>query len=356
MTNRARGWVWALAFSALVWFGLIWAFWPGPAAAQSAPNALLGWACKTSQPVGWCAVSDTNPAPVDGIGVAGTPAGGVLTVQGVTSMEPVVVGCETDATGLCKAEDAVAVTADSGVAMLGVVTDGATGLAASGDYGIIGTDTAGNSRIVGSIASATTDSGNPLKIGGVHNTTPPTVTNGQRVDAQSDTNGNLRVNLAMGTSTGADAISNTSIVAQPTGKGSSTALGYMGTVALLYNGSTWDRTRSGGVTGMTGVNLQATTTGGASFLNIAAGQATTVVKSGAGTLYRIILNSAATATNTTTIYDNTAASGTVIGRPAVTTATLPTTLDYGDVGLAFATGLTIITATANGGDMTVIYK
>lgn len=101
------------------------------------------------------------------------------------------------------------------------------------------------------------------------------------------------------------------------------------------------------------VSFGAAATGGYSFLNIAAGQATTTVKSGAGTLHSIVLNSAATATNTTTIYDNTAASGTVIGRPAVTTATVPTTLLY---DLAFATGLTIITATANGGDMTVVYK
>jgi len=100
----------------------------------------------------------------------------------------------------------------------------------------------------------------------------------------------------------------------------------------------------------------ATTTGGASFLNIAAGQATTTVKSGAGTLYAICLNSAATATNTTTIYDNTAASGTVIAIPAVTTATVPTTLTFGPAGLAFATGLTVITATANGGNMTFVYK
>lgn len=100
----------------------------------------------------------------------------------------------------------------------------------------------------------------------------------------------------------------------------------------------------------------ASATGGASFLNIAAGQATTTVKSGAGTLYAIVLNSAATATNTTIIYDNTAASGTVIGRPAVVTATVPTTLTFGPAGMAFATGLTIITATANGGDMTIVYK
>lgn len=104
------------------------------------------------------------------------------------------------------------------------------------------------------------------------------------------------------------------------------------------------------------VTPQAVATGGASFLNIAAGQATTVVKSGAGTLYALVLNSAATATNTTIMYDNTAGSGTAIGRPAVTTATVPTTLTFGAAGLAFATGLTIVTATANGGDMTVIYK
>lgn len=110
-----------------------------------------------------------------------------------------------------------------------------------------------------------------------------------------------------------------------------------------------------GIASMTPVQVSsgAAATGGYSFLNIAAGQATTTVKSGAGTLHSIILNSAATATNTTTIYDNTAASGTVIGRPAVTTATVPTTLIY---DLAFGTGLTIITATANGGDMTVTYK
>lgn len=95
---------------------------------------------------------------------------------------------------------------------------------------------------------------------------------------------------------------------------------------------------------------------GHSFLNIAAGQATTVVKASAGRLFAIVLNSAAAASNTTVVYDNTAASGTVIGRPAATTATIPTTITYGPYGLAFATGLTIITGTANGSDMTVIYK
>lgn len=89
------------------------------------------------------------------------------------------------------------------------------------------------------------------------------------------------------------------------------------------------------------------------YKNIAAGQATTVVKASAGYLHSITLNSAATATNTTVVYDNASGSGTVIARPAATTATVPTTLTY-DVYCPL--GITIITATANGSDMTVSYR
>lgn len=101
------------------------------------------------------------------------------------------------------------------------------------------------------------------------------------------------------------------------------------------------------------VSVPALASGGYSFLNIAAGQATTVVKASAGTLHTISLNSAATATNVTTVYDNATGVGTVIAIPNVVAATVPTTLLF---DLAFANGLTIITATANGGNMTVTYK
>lgn len=46
-------------------------------------------------------------------------------------------------------------------------------------------------QVSGNVASAATDSGNPVKIGAVFNTTLPTVTNGQRVDLQADANGRL---------------------------------------------------------------------------------------------------------------------------------------------------------------------
>lgn len=121
---------------------------------------------------------------------------------------------------------------------------------------------------------------------------------------------------------------------------------------MVFNGTTWDRLRGTAAAGAT-VNLAANATGGYSYSHIAAGQATTTVKSGAGTLHTITFNSPATATNVTTVFDSTTGSGTVIAIPSVTALPFATTLTY---DLAFATGLTILTATANGGDMTVTYK
>jgi len=50
--------------------------------------------------------------------------------------------------------------------------------------------------LAGNVASGSTDSGNPVKTGGVFNTTLPTVTTGQRVDTQSDARGRQIVTSA----------------------------------------------------------------------------------------------------------------------------------------------------------------
>lgn len=52
----------------------------------------------------------------------------------------------------------------------------------------------------GNVASGATDSGNPVKFGAVFNTTLPTVTTGQRVDAQATSRGTLRTTLYGGAS------------------------------------------------------------------------------------------------------------------------------------------------------------
>lgn len=91
--------------------------------------------------------------------------------------------------------------------------------------------------------------------------------------------------------------------------------------------------------------------GGFNYSNITlAAPTTTTVKSGQGILHTITFNKP-TATCVVTIYDNTAASGTVIGTITVPASPMPVTLTY-DVN--FGTGLTITTATA-ASDITVSY-
>jgi hypothetical protein len=91
--------------------------------------------------------------------------------------------------------------------------------------------------------------------------------------------------------------------------------------------------------------------GGDNFTNITTAT-TTTVKSGDGVLKSIVIN-AAVANGVITIYDNTAASGTLIG-----TITLPATLlDSQYVlpyGVRFSTGLTIVTSAAT--NLTAIWN
>ena len=93
------------------------------------------------------------------------------------------------------------------------------------------------------------------------------------------------------------------------------------------------------------------TIGGYNSVNItAAAPTTTAVKTGAGILHAITLNKP-TATAVITVYDNTAASGTVLATITVPASPQPVTLLY---DITFTTGLTITTATA-ASDITVSY-
>lgn len=60
-----------------------------------------------------------------------------------------------------------------------------------------------NAAVVGNAASGASDSGNPVKAGGVFNTSAPTLTTGQRGDLQLDSSANLKVNIAAGSASGA---------------------------------------------------------------------------------------------------------------------------------------------------------
>lgn len=93
---------------------------------------------------------------------------------------------------------------------------------------------------------------------------------------------------------------------------------------------------------------------GYSYAHIAAGAAAThVIKASAGTLRAICFNGPATSTNVTTVYDNASGAGNVIAVPSATAVTFPECETF---NIAFVNGLTIITTTANGGDMTISYQ
>ena len=79
---------------------------------------------------------------------------------------------------------------------------------------------------------------------------------------------------------------------------------------------------------------------------------TTTIKSGAGILRRVVINTRGGITNTLTIYDNTSGSGTVIA--AIDTVNgVSGNFEY---NVAFSTGLTVVNATGTSADITVIYE
>lgn len=99
----------------------------------------------------------------------------------------------TGATNLGKAEDTAHTSGDTGVFGLALANEAQTVLAQDGDYIGHGADTKGNTFVTGPVASAATDSGNPVKIGGKYNSAVQAFTNGQRADLQVDQRGGLLI-------------------------------------------------------------------------------------------------------------------------------------------------------------------
>lgn len=89
---------------------------------------------------------------------------------------------------------------------------------------------------------------------------------------------------------------------------------------------------------------------GWSFQNITT-STTTTVKSGAGVLHLVNVNALGTVASTTTVYDNTAGSGTKIA--TINSLTLSGPFQY---DIAFSTGLTLVTTGTQAPDITVSYR
>lgn len=206
--------------------------------------------------------------------------------------------------------------------------------------------------IGGNVANDAADSGNPIKIGGVYSSSGAltSFTVGDRGDAQIDVNGNLRVALTARLGSGADGASNSSIAsAVSSSNGGNTGL--LTTAPSMFNGTTWDRTRSiagtfGAATGVMAVEMA-----GASFSHITT-NTTTVVKATAGILHKVIINTKGATANVLTLYNDTTG-GTANAIAVIDTTTGVDNIDY---DLGFSNGLQAVTATGTAADITIVYR
>lgn len=197
-------------------------------------------------------------------------------------------------------------------------------------------------QVQGNVASGATDSGNPVKTGGVNMTTQPTLTDGQRGDTQLDTRSNTKVTLfANNTTTNIGARADNADAAGVSSVANNLSVS---TRLNVYNGTSWDRMR-GDTNGTYMIPVPvAAITNSLSNSTSTAYEASRVVKASAGRLFKIIgYNSKATAQfiqifNSTTVPADTAVPVTVI--TAAGSSNFEITMSAG-YGRYFSTGMAI---------------
>lgn len=191
----------------------------------------------------------------------------------------------------------------------------------------------------------------PVPIGGKYNATSPTYTDGDRVQAQFTSLGGLRTKLMASATADVNTFNFNTDSALIINSSAFNMLGVVSLSGVLGPSSTWERMRSIAASFGSDDGVAASEVAGSPFSRIST-NTTTTVKSGAGILHKIVINTKGASANIATVYDNTAGSGTVIA--IIDTVNLnPQSLIY---DLAFATGLTIVTATGTAADITVVYR
>lgn len=332
----------------------------------------------TGVPIDWAA-----DVLVVGKGVAGTPAGGVLSVQGVAGGTPLPVSGTFSSAGPT-ADDATATgfpvqVAGKYTAAMPTYADGDTAqlrLTAKGNL-IIGGMTADDAA-----APVAADS-YPVPVGGKYNATLPAYTDGDRTQAQFTANGHLLVagfsaddaaavgnplpvggkyNAALPNYTDGD---RTQLQFLARGQLAVTLLGSSGTTltsgagasdanaigtgisafsfGAQWSGATWERARS--ISGSFGspIGVAATEQAGSPFAHLTT---TTLVKTGAGILHKVVVNTLSA--GSISIYDNVSGTGSPI---AIINGGVERSINY---DLAFATGLNVVVTGTP--DVTVVYR
>lgn len=205
-----------------------------------------------------------------------------------------------------------------------------------------------NAQVVGTVASAATDSGNPLKTGGVFNTTQPTVTTGQRVDTQTTNRGETLVTISNG------ALSSPVQAVNDGMSGTPNALAVVGYTGLASTGGFEARARDislgliGGVgTVATSIAPTSVAPAGIAPTVTSAVASSLVAKAAAGNLYHWTVTSGASA-GFVMIFDATSApvDGAVTPKECVVVAANSTVRDaQADIPDRFTTGITIVFST-----------
>jgi hypothetical protein len=192
-----------------------------------------------------------------------------------------------------------------------------------------------NAQVVGNVAAAATDSGNPVKAGGVYTAAAPTLTDGQRGNLRLDPAAFLYSIVAGPGTYHQDAIPDGDISALR-------ANGFffpVQTAGLVFNGATWDR--APGSTAGSYTVPKPVTSGGLTPLRLV-GATNGVIKASAGQLYTGTLTNANAAIRYLQIY-NKATAGTLSTDTPLMTVPLPPNatvmIDFSGIGGAFATGI-----------------
>lgn len=195
------------------------------------------------------------------LGTAGTASSDVITIQGITSMTPIlatVTGTVTANAGTNLNTSALALAAtQTDKSQFTKLTDGTDTalITASGEQNVLESnstaisaslsvmddwdDGADSAKIVGNVAAAATDSGSPVKVGAVNMTTLPTYTDGQRTNLQAGTRGSLLFTPMVPNSTTAYR----NIADNADGVVVSATANFAGTLSrnTVFNGTSWDR-------------------------------------------------------------------------------------------------------------------
>lgn len=272
--------------------------------------------------------SNANPFPISDAGGSLTIDGSLTNISGTISLPTgAATAAKQPALGTAGTSSADVITVQGVASMTALQVAQAT--AASLNATVVGS---------GPVTNGTAQAGSQLAAG-MYNSTPPTATAGQQVPIQMGTRGSINVTLF-----GQDATTTPAIATAGGDDNPNARAGYYShSYTYNFDGTTWDRIR--GISGSFGAatGVMAVEQAGATYVHLTA---TGAVKSGAGILHKIIVNTLSA--GAITVYDNTAASGTVI---AIINGGVERDITY---DLGFSTGCHLgITGTP---DVTVVYR